>query len=99
LGEISTLVNPNWTIPPGNCNAAPPELGPGWSLFALAFPYLEQQVLANALNFSLIIAEPSNATVRGTKVSVYVCQATQAFPWDCSLAHGRPPSVRKSAKL
>src|SRR4051794_3457578 len=34
-GVISTLVNPNWRIPAGNCNAAPPELGPGWSLFAL----------------------------------------------------------------
>src|SRR3954468_21190725 len=38
-GVISTLVNPNWTIPAGNCNGAPPELGPGWSLFALAFPF------------------------------------------------------------
>jgi hypothetical protein len=27
-GEISTLVNPSWKIPAGNCNAAPPELGP-----------------------------------------------------------------------
>jgi prepilin-type N-terminal cleavage/methylation domain-containing protein/prepilin-type processing-associated H-X9-DG protein len=72
-GEIAVLVNPSWTIPAGNCNAAPPELGPGWSLFALAFPYLEQQALANALNFNLLIADPSNATVRGTKVSTYVC--------------------------
>src|SRR5438094_2477792 len=39
-GEISTLLDPNWTIPAGNCNAAPPELGPGWSLFSLAAPYL-----------------------------------------------------------
>ena len=44
-GVISVLVNPSWTIPAGNCNARPPELGPGWSLFALAFPYLEQQAL------------------------------------------------------
>ena len=26
-GVISTLVNPNWTIPAGNCNAAPPSWG------------------------------------------------------------------------
>src|SRR5690242_21042609 len=26
-GVISTLVNPGWTIPAGNCNGAPPELG------------------------------------------------------------------------
>src|SRR4051812_1854851 len=34
-GEISTLADPNWTMPAANCNAAPPERGPGWSLFAL----------------------------------------------------------------
>ena len=26
-GEISTLVNPSWKIPAGNCNAAPPSWG------------------------------------------------------------------------
>src|SRR4051812_20652803 len=36
-GVISKLLDPGWTMPAGNCNAAPPELGPGWSLFALAF--------------------------------------------------------------
>jgi prepilin-type N-terminal cleavage/methylation domain-containing protein/prepilin-type processing-associated H-X9-DG protein len=92
-GEISTLVNPSWTIPAGNCNAAPPELGPGWSLFALAFPYLEQQALSNALNFNLVIADPSNATVRGTKVSTYLCPSDPAPAsvsiYDC----GNPPAA------
>ena len=32
-------------------------------------PYLEQQVLSNALNFNLGIADPSNLTVRGSTVS------------------------------
>src|SRR4051794_39909911 len=72
-GLISTLVDPKWTMPAGDCNAAPPELGPGWGLFALAFPYLEQQSLANALNFSLGIASPASQTVRGTQVSAYAC--------------------------
>src|SRR5947209_14498445 len=27
-GEVSTLTNPGWTIPAGNCNAFPPEKGP-----------------------------------------------------------------------
>ena len=92
-GEISTLVNPNWKIPAGNCNAAPPELGPGWSLFALAFPYLEQQVLANALNFNLGIADPANVTVRGTQVAAYTCPSDSppaTVPmFDC----GDPPSA------
>src|SRR3954467_7578606 len=46
-GVISVLANPNWTIPPGQCTAFPTDLGPGWSLFALMFPYLEQQSLTN----------------------------------------------------
>src|SRR5437588_2017453 len=45
-GLISTLVDPRWTMPAGNCNAAPPERGPGWSLFALSAPDLEQKVLS-----------------------------------------------------
>src|SRR5262249_5226347 len=92
-GEISTLVNPNWTIPAGNCNAAPPELGPGWSLFALPFPYLEQQALSNALNFNLGIAAPSHLTVRGTKVALYSCPSDSppaTVPmFDC----GDPPAA------
>src|SRR5438309_54428 len=27
---LSRLSNPAWQIPPGNCNAEAPELGPGW---------------------------------------------------------------------
>ena len=49
-GVISALVDPNWKLPPGDCTAFPTDLGPGWSLFALMFPYLEQQTLTNALN-------------------------------------------------
>src|SRR5438270_13565974 len=52
-GEISVLTNPGWTLPPGDCTAAPPESGPGWSLFALTSPNLEQVALSNAINFSL----------------------------------------------
>jgi prepilin-type N-terminal cleavage/methylation domain-containing protein/prepilin-type processing-associated H-X9-DG protein len=72
-GVISMLVNPNWTLPPGNCTAFPDERGPGWSLFALIFPYLEQQTMNNALNISLSIPDPSNQTVRETRIAIYVC--------------------------
>ena len=92
-GEISVLVNPSWTIAAGNCNDAPPELGPGWGLFALAFPYLEQQALANALNFSLGIASPASQTVRSTQVSVYACPSDSppktVSMFDC----GNPPAA------
>ena len=72
-GMISILVDPNWTIPTGNCTAFPAEIGPGWSLFALIFPYLEQQNVTNAINFSLPIADPSNQTARETALAMYVC--------------------------
>jgi prepilin-type N-terminal cleavage/methylation domain-containing protein/prepilin-type processing-associated H-X9-DG protein len=92
-GLISTLVDPNWTMPAGNCNAAPPELGPGWSLFALSFPYLEQQTLSNALNFNLVIASGANRTVRENRVAVYVCPSdsgpAQVSIYDC----GDPPAA------
>lgn len=94
-GLISTLVNPSWKMAAGNCNDAPHELGPGWSFFALMFPYLEQQTLSNALNFSLPIADPSNSnqTVRENRVSLYVCPSdagpSKVTMYDC----GNPPSA------
>src|SRR5216117_2519055 len=33
-GLVSRLSNPSWVMPPGNCNAEAPDLGPGWSFFA-----------------------------------------------------------------
>src|SRR4051794_35950934 len=72
-GVISALADPNWKLPPGDCTAFPTDLGPGWSLFALMFPYLEQQTLTNALNYSLVIPDPANQTVRETQIAMYVC--------------------------
>jgi prepilin-type N-terminal cleavage/methylation domain-containing protein/prepilin-type processing-associated H-X9-DG protein len=90
-GVISVLANPNWTMPPGQCTAFPTDLGPGWSLFALMAPYLEQQVLTNSLNFSLLIADPTNRTTRETRIATYVCPSdtapTNASMYDC----GNPP--------
>ena len=59
-GVISVLADPNWTIPAGNCTAFPADLGPGWSLFALSSPFLDQNTLYSAINFSLTIPDPSN---------------------------------------
>jgi prepilin-type N-terminal cleavage/methylation domain-containing protein/prepilin-type processing-associated H-X9-DG protein len=90
-GVISALANPNWTMPPGQCTAFPTDLGPGWSLFALMSPYLEQQVLTNSLNFSLLIADPTNQTTRETRIATYVCPSdtapTNVSMYDC----GEPP--------
>ncbi|WP_165068174.1 DUF1559 domain-containing protein [Paludisphaera rhizosphaerae] len=92
-GVISALANPNWTMPPGQCTAFPTDLGPGWSLFALISPYLERQVLTNSLNFSLLIADPTNRTTRETRIATYMCPSdaatTNVSMYDC----GDPPTA------
>jgi prepilin-type N-terminal cleavage/methylation domain-containing protein/prepilin-type processing-associated H-X9-DG protein len=92
-GVISALADPNWTLPPGNCTAFPTDLGPGWSLFALMFPYLEQQTVINSLNFSVLIADPTNRTTRETRIAVYVCPSDtgpdRVSIYDC----GNPPAA------
>jgi prepilin-type processing-associated H-X9-DG protein len=72
-GFISTLSNPNWVMPPGNCNAEAPELGPGWSFFALILPYLEQGNVYQQINFNLPISDPANAQARRTAIATYLC--------------------------
>jgi prepilin-type N-terminal cleavage/methylation domain-containing protein/prepilin-type processing-associated H-X9-DG protein len=74
-GFISKLVNPAWRLPPGNCNAEPPELGPGWSFFALMLPQLEQDNLYRSIHFDLQITDPLNAEPRTTIVRTYLCPA------------------------
>src|SRR3989440_1318189 len=57
-GIVSHLSNPSWRMPPGNCNAEAPDLGPGWSLFALLLPYVEQDNLYKSIRFDLPVADP-----------------------------------------
>ena len=102
-GLISKLVDPSWKMAAGitHCNDAPHELGPGWSFFALMFPYLEQQTLSNALNFSLRIDDPSNQTVRENRVSLYVCPSdagpSEVAMYDCS--NPPPPGITPPSLL
>src|SRR5712692_2053237 len=92
-GIVSRLSNPGWTIPAGNCNAEAPDLGPGWSLFALILPYLEQDNLYHSIRFDLPITDPANDAVRRTPIKMFLCPS-DAGPeivdvFDC----GNPPSV------
>ncbi|HEV3446488.1 MAG TPA: DUF1559 domain-containing protein [Gemmataceae bacterium] len=92
-GTISRLSNPAWQIPAGNCNAEAPELGPGWSLFALLLPYLEQDNLYQSIRFDLPVTDPANDEPRRTPVKTYLCpsdtQGAIVNVCDC----GNPPSV------
>src|SRR5437868_8507054 len=72
-GFISTLLDPSWRLPAGNCNAFPPERGPGWSFFALMLPFLEQGNLYRSIRLDLPITDPANDTPRHTSVKTYLC--------------------------
>jgi prepilin-type N-terminal cleavage/methylation domain-containing protein/prepilin-type processing-associated H-X9-DG protein len=92
-GLVSQLSNPAWVMPPGNCNAEAPDLGPGWSFFAFLLPYVEQDNLYKAIRFDLLLTDSANDAVRRTAVKTYVCPR-DTYPrvvniYDC----GNPPSV------
>jgi len=92
-GIVSHLINPHWRLPAGNCNAEAPELGPGWSLFALMLPYLEQGNLYTSIRFDLPITDPANDAPRRTPIQTYLCPSDPGEDlvevFDC----GNPPSI------
>lgn len=77
-----------------NCSFSPNGYYVGSSLFVRMLPYFEQQVLANAYNYSLINWTAPNATVGGTGLSMLWCPSDgsiaglsntfQGWGWDGS---------------
>ena len=63
-GIISTLSNPAWVIPAGNCNGEPPELGPGWSFFALVLHTWSRATFMSA-SISICLLPIRRTTHRG----------------------------------
>jgi prepilin-type N-terminal cleavage/methylation domain-containing protein/prepilin-type processing-associated H-X9-DG protein len=90
-GVISRLANPGWQMPPGDCTAFPDDLGPGWSLFALSLPYLEQDNLYKSINFNLPVSSPSNTTARRTPVKTFLCPSDTIFRVVNVTTCGSPP--------
>jgi len=68
-GFISRVTGP-W---PGGGNNPIPEAGPGWSLFAMILPQLEQANLHDIVDFNRPIIDPVNQAARATKVKEYQC--------------------------
>ena len=68
-GFFSRVTGP-W---PGGGNAPIPEVGPGWSVFGMILPQLEQANLHSIINFNLPITDPANQAARSTKVKEYQC--------------------------
>jgi prepilin-type processing-associated H-X9-DG protein len=90
-GVISQLRDPTWRMPPGNCNAFPDDLGPGWGLFALMLPQIEQDNLYRQINFNLSVGDPANAAARRTQVKTYVCPGDASFHIVIAGTCGSPP--------
>ncbi len=68
-GFISRVTG-SWS---GGANSPMPEAGPGWSLFAMILPQIEQSSLHNTIQFGLPITDPLNQPARSTAVKVYQC--------------------------
>jgi len=92
-GVVSRLADPNWTLPAGNCTAAPDDLGPGWSFFTRMLPFIEQGNFANTIDMNLPLTAAVNAQARNTNVTVFRCPTdpgpTAISIYDC----GNPPSA------
>lgn len=74
-GFISQVTGP-W---PGGGNNPVPEVGPGWSLFAMILPQIEQTNLHGIVDFNLPITHPVNQAARSTNVASYRCPSDT---WD-----------------
>ncbi len=57
----------------GNGNSPIPEVGPGWSLFAMILPQLEQANLHSTIRFGTPITDPLNQVARSTRIREYQC--------------------------
>lgn len=68
-GFISRETGP-W---PGGGNDPVPEVGPGWSAFAMILPQIEQPGLYETINWTLPITDPANQRARSTVVKEYQC--------------------------
>ncbi len=68
-GFISRVTGP-W---PGGGNTPVPEAGPGWSLWAMILPQIEQSNLHSTINFGRPISDPVNRAARSTRVQEYQC--------------------------
>jgi prepilin-type N-terminal cleavage/methylation domain-containing protein len=91
-GFVSRLADPNWQYQTGNTNSYPPELGPGWSFFALLLPYIEQDNLYHSIRFDLPIADSANAEARRTSVALYICPSDTAPRLIRVTTCGTPPA-------
>jgi hypothetical protein len=98
-GFISKLLDTSWRLPTGNCNAFPPESGPGWSFFALMLPYLEQENLFRSVRFDLPISDSANDAPRRTAVKTYLCPSDNGNGPITLTTCGSPPDPSNTPSI
>jgi len=70
----------------GGSNDGIPEIGPGWSSYAMILPFIEQTEIHRKIDFGRPITDPINLAARSSKISVYRCPSdawllpVEAFP-------------------
>lgn len=74
-GFVSQTTGP-W---PGGGNDPVPEIGPGWSFWAMMLPQIEESAVYDQINFDVPITDPANQAARSSLVSTYVCPSDT---WD-----------------
>jgi len=92
-GFVSQMKDPNWAYQTGSTNSFPPELGPGWSFFALLLPYIEQDNLYRTIHFDLQITDQANAPARHTPVKLYLCPSDTGPQLINITTCGNPPTA------
>jgi prepilin-type N-terminal cleavage/methylation domain-containing protein len=61
----------------------PENTAPGWGWTSMLLPYLDQGPVYNRCNFDLPIEHPTNITVQGERLSLFMCPTdTMAHPFD-----------------
>jgi prepilin-type N-terminal cleavage/methylation domain-containing protein/prepilin-type processing-associated H-X9-DG protein len=86
---LAQYANRHGGFPPGYVSLWDPlqrqETGPGWGWASMIMPELEQQPLANNIQFESTLSLPSQLTVRTALLSVFLCPADwMAHTWTAS---------------
>jgi prepilin-type N-terminal cleavage/methylation domain-containing protein/prepilin-type processing-associated H-X9-DG protein len=87
------------TLPPGyvsDISSAGAATGPGWGWMAHLLPFIEQQALANQIDYRLPIEAPANKVAREQLVPTLLCPSNEilrpTWPAEVRDAAGRPMS-------
>ena len=85
---LASYADVRGAFPPGyvsNWDQRGNDTGPGWGWGSMILPFLEQQPLFNAVNFSVAIQNPTGQTVRLTRLKVFLCPSDTMPPtWTAS---------------